>query len=174
MPDALPPLDPPTLLTEAHDGSAFTCGEPVLDEWLRKRAFSNQQAAASRTYVVCPSGARTVIGYAALSMGQILAQETVGSMRRNMPKFIPAVMLGRLAIHTSWQGRGVGSALLADTIARARRASREVAARLIIVHTISTEAEAFYMHHGFTRLTAEPPTFALDLVKLEPLGSNPS
>ncbi len=98
MPDAPPPFDPPALLTEAHDGSAFDYGEPVLDDWLRQRAWNNQQAAASRTYVVCPTGTLTVIGYAALSMGQLLAQEVTGPMRRNMPKFIPAVLLGRLAI----------------------------------------------------------------------------
>ncbi len=41
MPDALPLLDPPTLLTEAHDGSAFDAGEPTLDDWLRKRAWNS-------------------------------------------------------------------------------------------------------------------------------------
>jgi predicted N-acetyltransferase YhbS len=46
-------------------------------------------------------------------MGQIMAQEAVGSMRRNMPKFLPAVMLGRLAIDRKWQGKGIGRALLA-------------------------------------------------------------
>ena len=122
--------------------------------------------AASRTYVVCPTGSSRVIGYFALSMGQILADEATGSMRRNMPKFIPAVVLGRLAIDRPWQGKGLGRALLADAIQRSLRASAEVSARLVIVHTISPAAEAFYVHHGFTRLPVETPTFALDLVKL--------
>lgn len=142
----------------------------MLDDWLRKRAWKNLQDAASRTYVVCPTGSLTVIGYAALSMGQILAQETTGSMRRNMPKFIPAVLLGRLAIARDWQGKGLGRALLADVIARAQRASAEVSARLVIVHAISPAAEAFYLRHGFTRLPVESPTLALDLVKLQKLA----
>jgi GNAT superfamily N-acetyltransferase len=154
------------LLTEAHDASGFDSGEAVLDDWLRKRAFSNQQMAASRTYVVCPTGTLTVIGFFALSMGQILAQEVTGSMRRNMPKFIPAVVLGRLAISRDWQGRGLGRALLTDVVARAQLASAEVSARLVIVHAISPAAEAFYLRHGFTRLPGDRPTFALDLVKL--------
>ncbi len=170
MPDAPLLFDPPVLLTEAHDGSAFDSGEPVLDDWLRKRAWKNLQDAASRTYVVCPTGSLTVIGYAALSMGQILAQETTGSMRRNMPKFIPAVLLGRLAIARDWQGKGLGRALLADVIARAQRASAEVSARLVIVHAITPAAEAFYLRHGFTRLPVESPTLALDLVKLQKLA----
>jgi len=171
VPDASSQVDPPTLLTEAHDASAFDSSEPVLDDWLRRRAWNNLQAAASRTYVVCPAGSLTIIGYAALSMGQILAHETTGSMRRNMPAIIPAVLLGRLAISRDWQGRGLGRALLADVIARAQRASAEVSARLVIVHAISPAAEAFYLRHGFTRMPVETPTLALDLVRLQKLAT---
>lgn len=165
MADA-PPFGAPVLLTEAHDGSAFDSGEPVLDDWLRRRAWSNLQTAASRTYVVCPEGSHRVVGYFALSMGQILAHEATGAMRRNMPRFIPSVVLARLAIDRAWQGKGLGRALLVDAVERSRRASAEVSARLVLVHAISPAAEAFYRHHGFTRLPVETPTFALDLVKL--------
>jgi GNAT superfamily N-acetyltransferase len=157
-------------LTEAHDSSTFDSGEPVLDDWLRHRAWDNLQAAASRTYVACPKGSLRIAGYFALSMGQILAQETAGSMRRNMPKQIPAVLLGRLAIDRAWQGKGLGRALLADAVRRSLLASSEVSARLVIVHAISPVAEAFYLHHGFTRLPVETPTFALDLVKFQKLA----
>ena len=172
MPEILPAFDPPVLFTEAHDSTAFDSGEPVLDDWLRHRALDNLRAAASRTYVVCPVGSQKVVGYFALSMGQILAHEVIGSMRRNMPKAIPAVVLGRLAIDRQWQGRGLGRAMLADVIDRALRASAEVSARLVIVHAISPAAEAFYLHHGFTRLPVEAPTFAFDLVKYQKVASS--
>ncbi len=163
-------FSPPVLLTEAHDSSAFNSGEPVLDDWLRERAWHNLQAAASRTYVVCPLGQQRVIAYFSLSMGQILAQDVTGAMRRNMPRLIPAVTLGRLAIDHGFQGRGLGTALLANVVERAMRASQDVAARLIIVHAISPAAEAFYLHHGFTRLPVDTPTLALDLVKVARLA----
>jgi hypothetical protein len=89
-------------------------------------------------------------------MGQILADEATGAIRRNMPRRIPAVALGR--------------ALLADAVGRSLRASREVSARRVIVHAISPAAEAFYLHHGFTRLPVETPTLALDLVKFQKLA----
>jgi GNAT superfamily N-acetyltransferase len=163
--------NPPVLLTEAHDIASFDSGEPVLDDWLRQRAWNNLQSAASRTYVVCPSGSHRIVGYYALSMGQILAQDVIGSMRRNMPNAIPAVILGRLAIDLTWQGRGLGRAMLADVLRRSLRASVEVSARLVIVHAISPAAEAFYQHHGFTRLPVDAPTLALDLVKFQKVGN---
>ncbi len=172
MTSRLPAFCAPTLLRQDHDSTSFDSGEPVLDEWLRNRAWSNLQLAASRTYVVCAADSSRVVGYFALSMGHILAHDVAGSMRRNMPQSIPAVMLGRLAIDRSCQGMGLGRAMLADVVQRAVRASAEVSARLVIVHAISPAAEAFYLHHGFTRLPVETPTLGLDLVKLQKLQAN--
>ncbi|MDR3539298.1 MAG: GNAT family N-acetyltransferase [Acetobacteraceae bacterium] len=104
-------------------------------------------------------------------MGQILAQETTGAMRRNMPRAIPAVVLGRLAIDRGWQGKGLGRAMLADVVRRTLLASTEIAARLVVAHAISPAAEAFYLHHGFTRLPLDTPILALDLVKFAKLAS---
>jgi GNAT superfamily N-acetyltransferase len=168
--DPQPDFAPPALLTEAHDSTSFACGESVLDDWLRHRAWDNMQVAASRTYVVCRSGSNRISGYFALSMGQILATDVIGSMRRNIPRHIPAVVLGRLAIDRISQGQGLGRALLAEVLRRSVLASAEVSARLVSVHAISAEAEAFYLHHGFTRLPGENPTLAVDLVKYQKIG----
>jgi GNAT superfamily N-acetyltransferase len=163
-------LDAPTLLTHSHSLDPFNSGEPILDEWLKRRALSNLESGASRTYVICPNSTQTVIGFFNLSMGQILASEVAGSMRRNMPNKIPAVVLGRLAIDLAWQGKGVGRALLAEVMRRSLRASEEVSARLVIVHAISSVAENFYIHHGFTRLPMEAPMVAIDLLKYRALA----
>jgi GNAT superfamily N-acetyltransferase len=154
--------DPQPLAVD-HDLDAFESGEPVLDEWLRERAFENARIGASKTYVICISAERRVVGFHALSMGQILNREATGAMRRGMPRTIPAVVLARLAVDRAWQGRGLGATLLRDAVTRAMRAAEEVSARLVVVHAISPAAEAFYRHHGFTRLPVETPTFALDL-----------
>jgi len=160
----------PAHLTVEHEIEGFYSGEETLDTWLRERAFANMEVSASRTYVICPSGSSKVIGYYAICMGQILNQETVGSMRRNMPRQIPAVILGRLAIDKKWQDQGLGKALLQDAVQRSVRAAKQVSARLLIAHAISPEAEAFYLHYGFTRLPIETPTYALDLIKFAKLS----
>ena len=167
MADTASAFTPPALLIEAHDFSNFNSGTDILDEWLKHRAVDNLKSAASRSYVICPAGTNEVIGFYALSMGQIFGHAVVGSMRRNMPPQIPSVILGRLAIDKTWQGRGLGRALLADAVRRSLRAATEVSARLIIVHAISPAAEAFYLHHGFTRLPTESPTLAFDLNKAQ-------
>ena len=162
-------FDPPVLIKGNYALENFNSGEPLLDEWLKRRAISSLESGASRTYVVCLKGKFDVVGYFSLSMGQILASENTGSMRRNMPNQIPAVVLGRLAIDQAWQGKGLGRALIFDAMRRSLLASQEIAARLLIVHAISPAAESFYLHHGFTRLPAKNPLFAIDLVKYQAL-----
>ena len=157
---------PPVSLTAKHETAQFCSGEESLDSWLRERALANMEAFASRTYVLCSANSNQVIGYYALCMGQIFSSEVVGSMRRNMPRQIPAVILGRLAIDEKWQGKGLGGALLQDAVQRSIRAAKEVSARLLIVHALSPEAESFYLHYGFARLPTETPTYALDLLKI--------
>ena len=44
------PLSAPEKLRADHELSAFECGEPALDDWLRKRALQNEESGASRTY----------------------------------------------------------------------------------------------------------------------------
>jgi len=77
---------------------------------------------------------------------------------------------GATRTYKKWQGKGLGKALLLDAVQRSIRASREVSARLLIVHSISAEAEDFYLHHGFIRLPVETTTFAIDLIKFADLN----
>jgi GNAT superfamily N-acetyltransferase len=155
----------PVVLDAGHDLSAFSSTEAVLDEWLRERALDNVRLGASRTYVTCLAESRIVAGYYALAMGSILGQEVPGGMRRNMPRVIPAVVLGRLAVDQQHQGTGLGAVLLRDAVMRGIRAAGDVSARLMLVHALSPAAEAFYLRHGFTRLPGDAPTLALDLIK---------
>lgn len=144
----------------------FASGEQALDDWLRQRARASLENGASRSYVVCPAGEDRVVGYYALAMGQILNREAPACIRRDMPE-TPAVILSLLAVDRAVQGQGLGGSLLQDAVVRSLRAAQVVAARLMIVHAISPAAEAFYLHHGFTRIAGEFPALALDLIKVK-------
>ena len=71
--EELSALSPPELLVERHDVSVFASGEPVLDDWLRRRARANQPSGASRTYVLTHS--EDVVGYCRLAAGAIAVTE---------------------------------------------------------------------------------------------------
>src|SRR5271165_2326904 len=109
-----PPLSAPEKLRPDHDLSEFECGEPALDDWLRRRALQNERSGASRTYVVC-AGPR-VVGYYALAVGAVAHAGAPGRIRRNMPDPVPVMIIGRLAVDQEFHGHGLGRGLLRDAV----------------------------------------------------------
>jgi GNAT superfamily N-acetyltransferase len=158
----------PCPLHDRHDVTTFNCNEPELENWLRQRARKNQQDGATRCFVVCEGN--TVVGYYALAAGSVLHAQAPGNIRRNMPDPIPVVVLGRLAIHTDYQGRGLGADLLKDAVLRSLRLSRDMGIRALLCHAISDNAKQFYLHHGFIESPDEPMTLMLNLAKLASAG----
>jgi GNAT superfamily N-acetyltransferase len=80
-----------------------------------------------------------------------------------MPNPIPVVILARLAIDRSCQGKGLGRALFRDAGLRIDRAADTIGIRGIIVHAISTEAKNFYVALGFNESPIEPMTLMMTL-----------
>jgi GNAT superfamily N-acetyltransferase len=140
---------------------SFESGVAPLDEWLKRRARRNEVEGASRTFVVCAE--RSVVGYYSLATGSVLHAIATGRVRRNMPDPVPVVLLGRLAVDRSWQGKGLGADLLRDAVLRVLGAAETIGMRAILVHAISSEAKAFYEKHGFHASPVEPMTLMIML-----------
>lgn len=125
-----------------------------MDDWLKRYAFKNEQEGASRTYVACID--RTVIAYYCLAVGGLSRSTVPGKVRRNMPDPIPVMVIGRLAVDRSWQGKGLGRALLRDAILRTVQAADIAGIRAILVHALSDEAKRFYTRCGFYPAPVDP------------------
>lgn len=154
-------LTPPHPIQADHDVSQFDSGRPVLDGWLRQRAIRNEDSGASRTYVVCEEA--RVVGYYTLSSGSVENRQAPGKVRRNMPDPIPVMLMGRLAVDRSQQGRGLGRALLRDAILRTLKAAEFAGMRALLVHALDRKAAEFYRHNGFLVSPIDPLVLMLPL-----------
>ena len=157
-----PCLGQPEPLAAAHHVDAFACGEPALDEWLRRRALANQLSGASRTFVVADAQGQ-VRGYYALAAGAVSHEAAIGSVRRNMPDPIPVLVLARLAVDAQAQGIQLGGALLQDAVGRALRVAQHAGVRALLVHALHARARQFYEHYGFQASPQHPLTLMLRL-----------
>src|SRR5271165_6881192 len=157
------PLSAPEKLRADHNLDGFECGEPSLDEWLRRRALQNEESGASRTYVVCAG--QQVAGYYALAVGAVAHAETPGRVRRNMPDPVPVMIVGRLAVHKEFQGRKIGPGLLRDAVLRTLQAAEIAGIRAILVHAISERARQFYEDCGFIASPMDPLTLMITLAE---------
>ena len=80
-----------------------------------------------------------------------------------MPEPIPVAVLGRLAVHTDWNGHGVGAGLLRDAVLRTAKLAEEMGIRALLCHAIDENAKKFYLHHGFIESPIEPLMVMLNI-----------
>lgn len=136
-------LSAPVPLSAQHDLSAFDCGEPTLDDWLRHRALKNESR-FSRTYVVCEDN--RVVAYYCISAGSVARTDAPGKLRRNAPDTIPVSVIGRLAVTRECAGRGLGADILADALRRIALASQSIGIAAVLVHAKDDAARRFYLN----------------------------
>jgi GNAT superfamily N-acetyltransferase len=82
-----------------------------------------------------------------------------------MPDPVPVMILGRLAVDRTWQGRDLGRSLLRDAVLRTLHAAKIGGIRAILVHAISEEAKRFYQHYGFAVSPVDPLTLMITVAE---------
>lgn len=145
--NAQPPLSSVELLDKSHHIASFDCGKHSLTQWLKRFALMNQASGDSRTFVVHRS--QRVVGYYSLAPGSVAKAQATARAGKAAPDPIPVVLLARLAVDLSEQGKGLGSALLKDALLRAVAGADILGGRAIMVHAIDSQAAKFYQRFGF-------------------------
>ena len=149
-------ISTPTLLTNEHQTSTFQCGVEELDTWLTKQALKSQKRGTARVYVVTETENQQVVGYYAIAMGSVSRAAAFSTLRRNSPDPIPMVILARLGVDNTYQGRGIAAGLLKDCVIRSVQAMSAVGGAGILVHAIDSTAQTFYKKFGFKESTFDP------------------
>jgi GNAT superfamily N-acetyltransferase len=142
-------------LTRHHPIDDFDCGQEGLNHFLIRYALPNQQANASQTYVGLAD--EEVIGFYTLVVGEISYEDAPERLSKGLARHPVLIMLlARLAVSTSWQGRGVGAGLLKDAVRRTLQAANIAGIRAFVVHAKDDTAREFYEHFGFISLLTDP------------------
>ncbi len=142
-------------LRREHDPSLFDCGNPTLTTWLKKFAWTNQQADAAKTYVACRQD--QVVGYYSLTTGSVHKHESPQRIAKGLANHpIGIVLLARLAVHVQQHKKGLGKALLFDALQRVEEAADIVGVRAVMVHAIDDAARRFYEHFEFDSSPLDP------------------
>lgn len=148
-------LSAPEPLTADHDVSAFSCGKPTLDVWLKTRALSNQQRGFTAVMVVHEAG--RVVGYYGLAPTAVVPGFLPRSIRTGQPPNpVPCLLLGQLAVDQAWSGTGVGTGLAKHALARCVEAAALIGGRALIVNAVDAEAAAFWQRRGFLPSRDDP------------------
>lgn len=146
-----------TKLSAAHDLTSFDCGNEALNRFIVLYASQGQKAGISQTYVA--STGSEIAGYHTLVVGQVAYDDAPDRLSKGLPRYpVPAIILARLAIDKSWQGKGLGAALVADAMRRVLQAADIAGVRAMVVHAKDETAQNFYEHLGFLAFPGKPLT----------------
>jgi predicted GNAT family N-acyltransferase len=136
-------------LGKEHDRAQFSCGEPSLDRFLKESARQNQDKDFSRTFVLTRENGTRILGYYSLTAGEMERASLPPEITKKLPKYpVPVVILGRLAVDQSVQGKQLGDRLLRDALDRCLSASTSIGIHAVVVDAISERAKAFYEKFG--------------------------
>ena len=138
----------PEPLGPQHRLEEFDCGKPALNDWLLRHARQAQGSGSAKTFVVVDDD--RVAGYFSLTVGQIDTLDAPERIRKGMGQYpLPVVILARLAVSTTDQGRGIGVGLLQDAIRRTMLIAEHAGIRAMLTHPIDEDATRFYTRFGF-------------------------
>lgn len=151
------PLTPPNftvalLDSKFHDRAAFSCGEPSLDEYLKRRAGQDLKRRLAVTYVLAPIDEPSLVaGYFSLSAYAVLASELPDALAARLPRHdrFPTTLIGRLARDEAYRGDRLGELLLLEALARALENGDHVASFAVVVDALNDHAAEFYRRYGF-------------------------
>ncbi len=143
------------LLNASHKKQDFTCGQPLLDNYLQKQAKQDYTRRLSACFVLADDD-NTIKGYYTLSSATILRQglpETISGKLPTSYNDLPATLLGRLAIDNAFKKQGLGELILLDALKRSYDTSlHSIGSMAVIVDPIDADAVRFYAKYGFILL----------------------
>jgi len=149
-------------LTGRHNRGAFESGSAQLDVWLRQTAQQHQNKGISKTFVaVTDEAPARILGFYALTVCEVVAQDLPEDLAKKLPRRVPGIRLGRLAVDRSMQGQRLGELLLVDAIKRAKLVLEHVGVHALFVDAKDDRAAAFYRKYGFRPLPNDPRTLVL-------------
>jgi GNAT superfamily N-acetyltransferase len=149
-----------------HDRSGFECGVAPLNRYLRETARQHVARGVAKTFVLVEEGATTpkpVLGFFTLSLCQVLGDDVPLKWAKKLPRQIPAMRLGRLAVTLARQREGLGKILLVDAIYKVGAVAAAAGGIGLFVDAKNQMAADFYARFGFEPTPTGPLTLFMPM-----------
>lgn len=152
-------------IAKGHDRRAFDCGDPSMNDFLKRYARQSHESGAAKTFLAIDDADNTsILGFYSLAPGALAYAETPESVRRGLARHeVPGFRLARIATDLRWQGQGLGGQLLAAAARRCLLAASEVGGVVLIIDAKNDRAVRWYAGYGAVPLKDRPLTLVMAL-----------
>ena len=97
-----------------------------------------------------------ICAYYSLTLAELENQHLPEASLRKLPRRIPGVRLGRLAVDLQYQSKGLGELLLVDALTRVQRICAQAGGIGLFVDAIDERAANYYRRFGFNASPDNP------------------
>jgi GNAT superfamily N-acetyltransferase len=154
-------------LSSHHDRESFDCGQPDLEDYLKRIARQHAEKGVSRTFVIVDDAEPgSVLGFMTLALCEIIPSALPPKFAKKYAHRVHGVKLARLAISSTRQRQGLGALMILHAMDRARSVADNAGIVGFFVDAKDTQAQAYYLRYGFIPLVDDPLRLFLPLATL--------
>ena len=152
-------------ITQKHDRKSFDCGDPSMNDFLRRYARQSHESGAAKTFLAIDNAVgKAIVGFYSLAPGALAYADAPETVRRGLAgSDVPGFRLARIATDLRWQGQGLGGQLLAAAARRCLRVAAEVGGVVLIIDAKNDRAARWYSDYGAVPLSNKPLTLVMSL-----------
>ncbi len=149
-------------MPKKHACGSFDCGEPALNEFLRRYAQQSHDRGAAKTFrAISKSDGKTISGFYSLCPASLEYARVPEIDRKGLAQHeVPVFRLGRLAVNRPVQGQGLGGQLILAAGRRCLLVATEVGGVALLIDAKNERAAQWYSSYGAIPL-ADAPLFLL-------------
>ncbi|HEY2147213.1 MAG TPA: GNAT family N-acetyltransferase [Pirellulales bacterium] len=156
-------------IAKKHDRASFDCGEPELNEFLRRHARQNHDKGVAKTFLaISQSDGKTILGFYSLCPASLEYARTPEIVRKGLARHdVPVFRLARLAVDRTVQGQGLGGQLILAAGRRCLLAATEVGGVALLIDAKNERAAKWYATYGAMPLIDAPLSLVLPLATIQ-------
>jgi GNAT superfamily N-acetyltransferase len=152
-------------ISQKHDRVSFDCGEPALNEFLRRYARQSHEKGAAKTFLaISDSDGKTILGFYSLCPASLEYARAPAIIPKGLAKHdVPVFRLGRLAVSRPFHGLGLGGQLILAAGQRCLLAATEIGGVGLLIDAKNERVAKWYSSYGAIPLADTPLSLVLPL-----------
>jgi GNAT superfamily N-acetyltransferase len=156
-------------IAKKHDRASFDCGEPTLNDFLRRHARQSHDKGAAKTFLaISKSDGKTILGLYSLCPASLEYARVPEIVPKGLARHeVPVFRLGRLAVNRPFQGQGLGGQLILAAGRRCVLAATEVGGVALLIGAKNERAANWYSSYGAIPLADTPLSLLLPLATVQ-------
>lgn len=156
-------------IAKKHDRASFDCGDPALNEFLRRHARQSHDKGAAKTFLaISKADGKAILGFYSLCPGSLEYARAPEAVRKGLARHeVPIFRLGRLAVNRSVQGQGLGGQLILAAGRRCLLAAAEVGGVALLIDAKNDRVAKWYSSYGAIPLVDAPLSLLLSFATIQ-------